>query len=160
MNIGKSVEQVWEDYLKTIGETLETTQMTYTHWHFGSTEELANELAELVITGKKKATAGSLWAYEYEEEEIPKIGDCSIIEDWNGKPKAIIMTTKVDIIPFNEVTEEFAAKEGEGDSGLDYWREGHRKFIKWDCIEIGREFTEDMPVVCQEFQVVYRVDEI
>jgi hypothetical protein len=51
---------------------------------------------------------------------------------------------------------EFAVSEGEGDRSLEYWREAQRRYFTRECQSAGREFTEDMPVVCERFRVVYR----
>ena len=50
---------------------------------------------------------------------------------------------------------EHAFKEGEGDRSLEYWREVHKKFFRECLEEYGLEFSENMKVVCEEFEVVY-----
>ena len=147
---------MWRDYLGSIGENIEETDKKYTSWHFEITKESANNLAELVINGDKKATAASLWVEEHDFGEIPKEGDYSIITDWDGIAKCIVKTTKINIVPYKEVTEEFAQKEGEGDQSLDYWRKVHEIYYRKECERIGRKFTQDMPVICEEFEVVYK----
>ena len=158
MSSSNTVKQVWEAYLNLIGETTQTTQKKYIYWHFGNSEKGANALAELVSIGKKKATASALWVYEHDNEPVPQIGDYSIIVDWAGDPKVIIKTINVEILPFIEVTQEFAAKEGEGDLSLNYWRRVHRDFFDQECSRIGRQYIDNMPVVCEEFELVYQVD--
>ena len=150
-----SVKKMWFTYLKSLGESGERTDKKYSSWHFEMTEKGANELVELVLRGKKTATASALWVYEYENEPVPSEGDHSVITDWDGKAKCVIQTVKVQIVPFNEVTAEMARKEGEGDLSVDYWRKGHTVFFKEECQEIGREFSEVMPVVFEEFALVY-----
>ena len=56
---------------------------------------------------------------------------------------------------FNNVSKEHAFKEGEGDRSLEYWREVHKKFFRECLEEYGLEFSENMKVVCEEFEVVY-----
>lgn len=63
-------------------------------------------------------------------------------------------TTKVYTVPFKDVSAEHAAKEGEGDLSLDYWREVHKEFFTEELEEIGESFSEDMLVVCEEFEVI------
>ena len=86
----------------------------------------------------------------------PQPGDLSIVTDWSGRPLCVIETQSVEIMPFREVTAEFAAIEGEGDGSLTYWQEGHRRYFKRECARVGREFDEDMLVACECFKVVYR----
>ncbi|MCL1899145.1 MAG: ASCH domain-containing protein [Promicromonosporaceae bacterium] len=125
-------------------------------WAFGGegTTDLANELLALVLAGTKTGTATSGWEFDGEDEPLPKPGDLSIILDGAGEPRAIIKTTNVEVVPFAEVTAEFAYSEGEGELTLESWRRGHRAF--WDeHLPEGRTFTEEMPVVCETFELVY-----
>lgn len=160
MHAENIISKVWENYLNSIGETSGSTEKIFSYWHFDNNEDSANALADLVLEGRKKATASSLWVFEHDNEPIPKSGDYSIILNWSGVPKAIIKTTKVTIVQFNEVKQEFAEKEGEGDLSLEYWRKVHIDFFSRECARIGKQFTETMPVVCEEFELVYRVDEM
>ncbi|WP_341206392.1 ASCH domain-containing protein, partial [uncultured Psychrosphaera sp.] len=73
----------------------------------------------------KKATSPSLWWFHANDEILPNVGDLNIITNWNGEAQCIIETTKVSIVPFNEITEEYAALEGEGDKTLKYWKQVH-----------------------------------
>ena len=61
----------------------------------------------------------------------------------------------MEIVPFGEVTAEFAATEGEGDGSLAFWQRAHREFFSRECAAAGREFTESMQVVCVRFAVRY-----
>ena len=126
----------------------------YEAFCFGDSEALANELGALVVAGTKRATAGSIWALEAERKTPPKPGDLSIVTTWSGEPLCVIETTHVDIVPFSEVGAEFAATEGEGDGSLAYWRCAHTSYFSRECARLGREFTSDMPVVCERFKVV------
>lgn len=126
----------------------------YEAWAFGVE---ADVLANLVVTGEKTATASAYPLYEVEDEPLPSAGEYSVILDSKDNAVCVIQTTKVYVIPFNEVTEEHAFKEGEGDKSLEYWREVHEKFFTECMEESGLEFTSDMKVVCEEFAVVYKV---
>ena len=46
--------------------------------------------------------------------------------------------------------------EGEGDKSLRYWREVHKNFFKRELEALNMEFIEDMLVVFEEFEVVYK----
>jgi len=148
-------EQMWTAFGEKIGKD-KLVGKSYEAWHFCNDEQGANALYPLVLSGQKQATASSLWVYEAEDEPVPKPGDISIILDWEGNATCIIETTRVDIVPFSGVTEEFAAIEGEGDGSLTYWRRVHDTFFREECEGIGRRFTEDMPVICEQFRLVYQ----
>lgn len=127
----------------------------YEAFFFGDSEQLANELAELVLRGTKRATTGAVWSYEAEGKRLPQPGDLSIVTDWSGRPLCVIETQSVEVVPFWGVTAEFAATEGEGDGSLSFWRKVHRAFFTRECVSAGREFTETMLVACERFEVVY-----
>ena len=61
----------------------------------------------------------------------------------------------LSIVPYNEVTAEYAAIEGEGDGSLEYWRRAHWNFFSRECKRIGREPTESMSVICSVFEVLH-----
>jgi uncharacterized protein YhfF/alpha/beta superfamily hydrolase len=130
----------------------------YESFHFSDNQQSADELGHLVIEGVKRATASSVWFYESENKPLPKAGDLSIVTDWDGKPLCVIETTTVDIVPFGEVSADFAAIEGEGDGSLGYWRAAHVAYFTRECERLGRSFEDTMPVVCERFEVVYRGD--
>lgn len=123
-------------------------------WSFGDTEPLANELATLVLEGRKRGTASAAWCYEAENQRLPQPGDLSIGTDWGGVPLCVIRTATVEVVSFNQVGAEFAAAEGEGDGSLQFWRSAHRDFFTRECDAAGRTFDESMLVVCETFDVV------
>jgi uncharacterized protein YhfF len=130
----------------------------YEAFFFGDSEELANELAELVLRGTKRATAGALWSYEAQGKHLPQPGDLSIVTNWSGEPLGVIETQSVEVVPFREVTAEFAATEGEGDGSLLFWREAHKEAFTRECTRLGKAFSENMLVACEHFTLVYRAE--
>lgn len=116
---------------------------------------MADELVELVLNGDKRATAGALWSYEEEGEPVPRAGDYSVVLDGAGRARCVIRTTSVDVVPFSEIDDDFAAAEGEGDLSLDSWRRDHWHFFTVELAALGRSPEPDMPVVCERFELVY-----
>jgi len=147
------LEAFWNRFLDKAGRASNTTY--FEAFHFCLTEELANELLELVLIGKKRATASSYEAYRLEGCEPPKIGDLSIVTDWNGTPRCVIETTATMILPFNEMTFDICQREGE-DECLETWKDGHARFFSEEGNEVGYKFTEDMMVLFEDFQVIYQ----
>ena len=127
-------------------------QADYEAWAFGDDPDT---LAELVRTGVKTATASAYPFYELEGEELPKAGEYSVILNTQDEAVCIIRTTKVYVTSYREVTAEQAWKEGAGDRSLDYWRRVHEAFFRKELEAVGLIFTEDMGVVCEEFEVIY-----
>jgi uncharacterized protein YhfF len=124
-------------------------------WAFGGSAEEADELLQLVLDGSKTATASALWDYAAEGEALPEVGSLSILLDGRGHPRALISTTEVEVVPFDEVDEEHARLEGEGDLSVATWRTAHKQFFGQSS---SRAFEPDMPVVLERFAVVYQAE--
>jgi len=152
----RTVEIMWENYLESIGENLENTHKKYDSWYFCDNKKSADELAKLVKQGIKRATTGLHYSYEVEGDKLPEVGEISIVLNWDNEAQCIIQTKKVSITPFNEVSEEFARREGEGDKSLKYWQDEHRNFFIRGLKEESIDFSEDMLVVCEEFELIYK----
>ncbi|MBN8510083.1 MAG: ASCH domain-containing protein [Burkholderiales bacterium] len=124
---------------------------------YGDSAELSNELIELIRTGPKRAGTSLLWAMEIDGDAMPRVGDLEIVVDHNHEPVLLTRITRVDVLPFNEVSAEYAAIEGEGDGSLEYWRQGHWRFFSRECARVGLEPKPDMPVVCSVFELLAAV---
>lgn len=127
----------------------------YDVWSFGDSPEMANELASLVLEGLKTATCSLKRLYEVEGEDLPKAGAYSVILDGNDQAVGIIQNMQVFVFPFDQVTEEIAKAEGEGDHSVEYWTEAHKEFFKRECQSMGESFSTKMEVVCERFELVY-----
>lgn len=123
-------------------------------WAFGATPEHADGLLELVMAGVKTGTASSVWDYEASGDPMPEVGELSVILDGSGAPRAVIRTTSLQTVPFDQVTEEHAHAEGEGDRTLGAWRDIHERFWRAHS-EDPRGWTPDMPVLCERFELVH-----
>lgn len=148
-----TVNEFWQDFLRDTNRNPDTKYIEC--FHFELTEKWANELLRLVLIGQKQATASSLWAYQKEGDRVPQIGDLSIVTDWDGVPKCVIETTSVTIIPFKDITYDICKREGEDDN-LESWRRGHTSFFTREGKELGYTFTEDMPVIFEDFNVIFK----
>jgi uncharacterized protein YhfF len=149
------IESFWNNFLQSLPESHPVPPEMPEAWGFGDSPEMAEELGRLVVEGTKTATCSAVWEYEAENEPIPQAGELSIVTGGQGEPLCIIETVEVTIKPYNEVDAQFAYKEGEGDRSLAYWREAHFNFFSRSLPQVGREFSETMPLVCERFRVVY-----
>jgi uncharacterized protein YhfF len=150
-----SIKLMWDDYLARQPGPSRSSTDAPAAWHFCDNEADANECAQLVLTGKKRATSPSLWSFESSDEALPQIGDLNIVTDWNGKAVCIIRTIKVHILPLNEITETHASVEGEGDGSLDWWYKAHWDYYHHELQGTGYAPQPDMPVVFQEFECIF-----
>ena len=79
----------------------------------------------------------------------------TIALDGRGEPLCVVETVEISFHKYNEVDANFAREESEGDLSLNYWREAHRNYFSRVLLKIGKEFSEDMPLVCERFRVIY-----
>ncbi len=147
------IRPFWSAFLAETGRPPDTP--LYDVFHFGDSEEAAEALLALVLGGTKRATATLEWHFEALGLRLPRSGDLSVVTDWRGDPRCVIEVTGVELRSFDLVEAGFAAAEGEGDLSLAYWRDVHWAFFGRLCAELGRERSQEMPVVCQRFRVVY-----
>ena len=124
---------------------------------FGSDQELARNLGELVRRGVKRASAGLLAAWEADGDPMPEVGDIEIIIDWAGEPMAVVEVTDVRVQRFDDVDEAFARDEGEGDRTLAWWREAHLRFFSGECARLGIAWSPALPIVCRRFRLLHVV---
>jgi uncharacterized protein YhfF len=154
MNHDAALEQFWNDYVQSHPSLQE--QSYFEAFRFGNTEKMANELAALVVSGGKTATSNLLWALEQEQQPVVQVGDYSIVTDWEHRPVCIIQTTEVNIVPFRDIDAQFAYDYGEGERTLVWLKHHLWDYYVQECAFIGRQATEEMPLVCERFQVVYK----
>lgn len=124
-------------------------------FHFGAPGFMAAQLAHLVVKGKKRLTAGWIAAHDAVGIALPQVGWVSVVTDGFGIPVCAIETTSVERLRFDQVTEEMARAEGEGDLTLPDWRRGH--FHYWNTYEAkdaGRPFTESEEIFVERFEVL------
>ena len=142
-----TAQQMWAQFEMETGIRAE-----YDAWAFGETPDL---LAELVLQGRKTATASSYPLYELEQEPLPQAGQYSVVLNSAREAVCIVQTTRVFIVPFCEVSPRQAYREGEGDRSLAYWRAVHRAFFTKELAAAGLTFRDDTKVVCEEFRMIY-----
>jgi len=148
-----SVRHLWTNYLTRAGKP-EWIPLPAA-WHFCDNEVDADACAGLVLAGRKRATAPSLWFFESRGLSLPAVDDLEIVTNWNGIAQCIIRTTAVRVVRFVDVTEEHARLEGEGGGSLEFWRAAHWTYYQRELKGTGYAPAEDMPVVCQYFEVVF-----
>ena len=149
------IKTYWQNYLNTLPAKSPIRNESYVAEHFGDSPELADELGALIVAGTKTATCSCLWEWEAEGESLPKVGLKTVVPDGNEEPLCIIETTEVTVKAYNQVNAQFAYEEGEGDRSLAYWREAHWRYFSRALPKIGKQPTEDMPLVCERFWLIY-----
>ena len=142
---------MWSAYCKATGHRGPVPPMD----QFGDTRELGDELLALVLSGDKRATCELKIWFDNHDELLPKTGDHWIITNGSGEPSCIIRTTQVDILPVNQVDEEFAYTEGEGDKTLKWWKEAHDAYYERQAAQDGFTYDDGMLCVAERFELVW-----
>ncbi|MFJ7943281.1 ASCH domain-containing protein [Streptomyces sp. NPDC096354] len=120
---------------------------------------LRDQLVRAVLSGAKVSTTGLLAEYEAEKEELPPVGERSVVIDSAGREVAVVEVTEVRILRLGDIDLQHAIDEGEGDTSVAGWRATHERF--WQGEEMREalgdlEFTvdDDTLVVAERFRVV------
>jgi len=146
----------WRAYLATVPPDHPHHGARVTAFSFGDSPALADELAALVVAGRKRATASLPIQSEIEGAPLPAAGDISIVTRADGTPVAIIETTDVRLVPFGAVDADFADAEGEGDRSLAWWRAAHTAFFGRVLARFGGRLDDTSVCICERFRVLYR----
>lgn len=117
-------------------------------WKLGANKTESDYLFNLVKQGIKTATS-----YLYDETFVEP-SKYSILTNWDETEEIGLETISFCIVPFNDVTKEHALKEGEGAITLNEWKLVHKEFFTKRLALQGKEFSEDIKIVCEEFRIV------
>lgn len=114
---------------------------------FGSTVEIEERLAALVIAGRKRAT---VWDGRDENPTVPGMRWAVMV---GARPVAVMETVAVGRRRFDAIDAAFAALEGEGDGSLRFWQIAHEDYF-------GRAglFDPQMWLWWEEFRLIAVID--
>jgi uncharacterized protein YhfF len=155
MNLDTATQSFWDSYLDTLEGDFDFSESRIEASIAGN-KEIADELLSLYLKGKKTAGSGLVKDYELSGDRLPKVGNFWIILDSKEEPKCIVKTVRVEFNRFDQVPEEVAKAEGEGDLSLDYWYEGHRNFFQLFLKEWGIDDLDKEMLVTEFYEVVYK----
>ena len=152
-----TAKELWHEFCMSKGIAEDTP---YEAWAFCGGGSEGDELAALVLKGIKFGTASALDDYIYEDalDELPKVGDYSVILLDNDEAVCVIRDYDVYTRPFGEVSHFHGYSEGEDDRTLNAWRRIHTEAFGPDLKEIGHPLTNDSKIVCEKFSVEYIAD--
>ena len=119
------------------------------HFPFGDGPELADELLQLILEGRKRATCWSA----ADGVEGTKVGGRWVVEDGKGCRRAVLETIELRQVRFDHVDEDFAAAEGEGDLSLSHWRKARQSYFTKNG-----DFTPDMVLWCERFELLQTIE--
>ena len=121
----------------------------------GSAPEDADQGAVLILNGVKTLTSSAFW--NYPDGKIPFVGALSVLVDGAGRPRGIVETTRVRIMPLQAITEDMAQDYGEGERTADWWKRVMGQFYQTSATRTGVVFTDDTALIWEWFVVVRRL---
>ena len=113
-------------------------------WSFGIDNDY---LISLVLANKKTATTSN-----YNSNNLPIIGNKSIIVYDNGKDACVVETVDFKILKFKYITPELSDLEGE--VSYEKWRENHINFFK----RYDKNLNDDTLVIFEIFKLVKKLN--
>ncbi len=145
---------MWRRYRAAHPEAVNASP-EYTVEHFGDSARLADELLEIVLSGRKRATAELVADFLAAGTPVPRIGSHWIACDSTGAPRIVIRSTELRIGDFASADAAFAADEGEDDGSLESWRREHRRYWQRVSAARGAQWSETDEIVFERFAVVW-----
>lgn len=117
---------------------------------FGTPGESRQKLIDFILHGNKRATAGLLRDYQAENEPLEHVGEVLAMIDNDGQVVGKLKITRVEVLPFIDVPDEFAIAEAEGDLCAADFRQSHREF--WEAE--GETISDDTEIVTLYFNLL------
>jgi uncharacterized protein YhfF len=118
---------------------------------FGTPGPSREKLVNLILHGKKRATAGLLTSdYEAEGEPIEHVGELLAIVDNDGTHVGTMQVTRCEVLRFADVPDELALAEAEGDLNAADFRASHLAY--WT--RVGETVTDDTLIVTVYFDLM------
>lgn len=132
----------------------------YEAWSFCDGATWGDNLLELVLQGRKFGTASAYDEYVAEDalDDLPKVGDYSVLLKPNGEAVCVIRNYDVYIRTYESVPPFHAYAEGEANRSLESWRDIHTKFFRPRLELIDRPLNAKSLIVCEKFTVEYTAE--
>lgn len=149
-----TVEEFWSRCLPSLSAP--PADGFYRVRSIGSSPESTEVITKLILDGQKTGTFTSPWMYEGDRRITPVMDGYSVLTDSTDTPRALLKTTGLMTLPFDQITEKETAVDGPAVRPLDVWRPIHVTFFTNALKSRGKSFAQDMPVTVEKFEVVCR----
>jgi len=146
------IEEYWEACRRE--RPAETAGRGYRVKCFGSDPAMSRLLLDLIRGGQKTGTFALEWEFEDRPEDRPAPGDLTIVTDAGGEPGALIRIAGTEVVPFSAIGAEHLRHEGPALREPAAWRKVHWAFWTPALRAMGREPSDDMPILVQRFELL------
>nr|WP_283808973.1 ASCH domain-containing protein [Vagococcus allomyrinae] len=114
---------------------------------------MANDLANLVMTGEKTATSSLVPFNDYRNRKVSEVGDCYLLMGGNKECLAFLQITKTETCSFASITPQFAKEEGDGT--FERWLEIHQAYYGHQMTLLGESLQPETKLHCEWFNVIH-----
>jgi uncharacterized protein YhfF len=121
---------------------------------FGDNAATAAVILDLIRRGEKSVTFTTPALYAGRREVTPVVDDIVVVTDFDGRPGAVVRTTSVRTVPFNEVTEADSRYEGPPVRPLEAWRRVHWAYFTRELAPLGQAPSETLAVTIERFELL------
>jgi uncharacterized protein YhfF len=121
---------------------------------FGDNAATAALILDLIRRGEKSVTFTTPALYAGRREVTPVVDDIVVVTDFDGRPSAVVRTTSVRTVPFNEVTEADSRYEGPPVRPLEAWRRVHWAYFTRELAPLGQAPSETLAVTVERFELL------
>lgn len=149
-----AADAFWRAYVETLPTSVRP-RAYFEAFQIGIGRAMVDQAANLVLDGLKTASSDLLWHVQWNQKPLWNVGDEHILLDSSWHPVCVLRTTELETKRFCDVDEAFAYDYGEGARTLAWWREHLYAWYAMQCREMGVEPSEEMPLLCERFKVVY-----
>ena len=145
------IEAFWLDYQRTCNIAV----AGFAASALGHSRAVADELAELIVTGIKRAHTTLEHDFTADNDSLPQPGDHLVVLDGRGRPRAIVRNHHVERRHFDEIDDAFAFEAGEGDLTLRWWLTAHRQEFAERAEREGFQVGERVVLILEYFERVW-----
>lgn len=124
-------------------------------WQLGDSEEYTRWVNTLILSGLKTVFSYPLEVWQRTKGNIPKEEDYYVLLDSQDSAVAIVQILNVHVCPFDELSEDYVSKAGEGDRSKETWSENHKPFFRRVLEEQDMEFSTKIDLLCIEFELIF-----
>jgi len=122
----------------------------------GLDADTTEAILALIAAGEKTGTYSLPWIIERSGRRPPAPGLPIVLVDIHGRPRLLVRLTRVEQVTFGAIDATHTALDGPPVRDLAVWKPMHTDHWNGLLAPFGLAVSEDMPVLVEAFELVYR----